>query len=57
MMSFNNDSKLFICSDYSSINFSSLEKLSVFCGLGPLRMVPMDIQIISISLYCLGIGD
>ena len=31
MMSVNNDSKLFICSDCFSINFSNLEKLSVFC--------------------------
>ena len=34
MMDVNNDSKLFICSDCLSINFSSLEKLSVFCELG-----------------------
>ena len=36
MKSVSSDSKLLICSVCSSISFSSLVKLSVFCGVGTL---------------------
>ena len=39
MKSVRSDSKLLICSDCFSISFSSLVKLSVFCGVGALFSV------------------
>ena len=57
MKSVSSDSKLLICSVCFSISFSSLVKLSVFCGVGILFSVyTVSFRVVYVSLCCLGIG-